>query len=113
MVVDILFAAVLIAFGVLAIFISIDQDIGDPKLLLILVLGILAIAGGAWLIITKITLAVILKKLVGLILIGFGLFMLIGFPDMVTEAYQRKEMGMVGIFVGIVVLIFGLYLVLS
>ncbi|MBI4147288.1 hypothetical protein HY494_01405 [Candidatus Woesearchaeota archaeon] len=113
MVFDILLASVLIAFGVIAIFLAIDQDIGDPQLLLIMILGILAIGGGAWIIVSKITLAIILRKLVGLILIGFGLFMLIGFPDIVTEAYQRREMSIVGIFLGMIVLVFGLYLILS
>jgi len=113
MVLDIIFAAILIAFGALAIFLSIEQDISDPRLLVVLVLGILAIGAGGWLIITKITLAIILRKLVGIILVGFGLFMLIGFPDMISEVYQRREMSIAGIFLGIVVLIFGLYLVLS
>ena len=110
MVFEIIVAAVLIAFGMLSIYFSIEENVGDNKLLLILVIGILSVVAGLWLIVVKITLAVILKKIAGLVLTGFGLFMVISFPD-ITD-YQLQTFSFSGVFIGIIVLVIGVYLLL-
>jgi uncharacterized membrane protein HdeD (DUF308 family) len=108
---EIILAAVLLAFGILTIYFTIESRARDPKLMLILVLGAICIIAGSWILISSLTLGLILKKLAGLGLIGFGLFMVIGFPD-VTD-YQRAGVGKAGVFLGLVVLIIGFYLLLT
>ena len=107
MVLEILFAAVLIAFGVMAIYFSVGEGINDTRLIVILLIGVLCILAGSWIIINTITLAVLIRKLAGLALAGFGLFMIVGFPDI--EEYQPFSMGRVGILIGIIALIVGAY----
>lgn len=108
MVLEIILAAVLIAFGILSIFLSINEDVSDKNLIIILLVGIAAIIGGGWIIFTRIPLFVLLAKLAGLILAGIGLFLIIGFPE--TPDYQRPGMSAGGVFIGLVLLIIGAYL---
>ena len=108
MVLDVLGAAVLIAIGVVAIYFSIESGLNDRQLMIVIVLGLLAIAGGSWLLIAKLTLGLLLKKLAGLILAGLGLFLAVGFPDIAD--YQAPAIGRSGVFIGLVLLIFGAYL---
>ena len=110
MVFEIIVAAILIAFRLLSIYFSIEENVGDNKLMLILVIGILSVVAGLWIIVVKITLAVILKKIAGLVLTGFGLFMVISFPD-ITD-YQYQTFSFSGIFIGLIVLVIGVYLLL-
>lgn len=109
MVLEIIFAAVLIAFGIISILFSINEEVNDKQLLGILLLGIAAIVGGGWIILTHVTLWILLAKLAGLILAGIGLFLIIGFPD-VEPDYQLKGMSNTGVFIGVVLLIIGAYL---
>lgn len=110
MVLEIIAASILIAIGLMAIYFSIEKGISDRRLLLIIILGFLAILGGAWIIISNLTLGIILTKLAGLILAAFGLFLVIGFPG-ITD-YQPAGMGRAGIFIGLILLIIGIYLLL-
>jgi hypothetical protein len=107
MVLEIILAAILIAFGVMAIYFSVGEGIADTRLIIILLIGVLCILAGAWIIINTITLAVLIRKLSGLAIAGFGLFMIIGFPDI--EEYQPFGMSRVGILIGIFSLIVGAY----
>ena len=108
--IEIIIAAVLITFGLLSIYFSIDQNISDPKLMLILVIGIIAVLAGSWILIETLTLGLILQKIGALIMIAFGLFLVIGFPDI--SDYQRGEVATAGIFIGLIVLILGIYFLL-
>jgi len=110
MVLEVIVAAVLIAFGLLSIYFSIEEGISDNRLILILVVGILAVTAGLWLVFIKISLAVILKKLAGLILAGFGLFLILGFPD--VSDYQYTSLAFSGVFIGIIVFVIGAYFLL-
>lgn len=109
MVLDIIAAAVLLAFGILTIWFSFESSLNDKNLVLVLLVGIAAIIAGGWIIITKLTLALILTKLAGLVLAGVGLFLVIGFPD-VNLDYQRVGMSKAGVFIGLILLIIGAYL---
>jgi len=51
MVLDIIGAAILIAFGLLIIFFSAESKTGDEKFMLIFLLGIACVVIGAWIII--------------------------------------------------------------
>ncbi|MDI6720808.1 MAG: hypothetical protein QMD85_00355 [Candidatus Aenigmarchaeota archaeon] len=110
MVLDIAAGAALIAFGFFAVFMSADSDFSDPKMLIVLLAGVLAIIGGAWLIINTLTLGIVLRKIAGLLIGGIGLFLIFGFPD--SSDYQSGEMAFTGIFIGMVMTIIGVYLIL-
>ena len=103
-------SAVLIAFGILTIYLSIEGGVKDTKLMFILVLGLACIVGGSWLLIKQLTLGLILKKIAGLALAGFGLFLVIGFPG--VKDYQSFGMSRAGILIGLIVLIIGIWLLL-
>src|SRR3990167_5892333 len=105
MVLEIIAAAVLIAFGLLAVYFSLENKPGDKDLLVVLLIGIASFIAGAWIIFTKLTLAVILTKLAGLVLAFIGAFLIFGFPDI--SDYQPAGMSKAGVFVGLVFLIIG------
>lgn len=110
MVLEIIVAAILIAFGLLSIYFSIEEGMSDNRLILILAVGILSVVAGGWLVFTKVGLAVILKKLAGLLLAGFGLFMILGFPDI--PDYQYEGFAFSGVLIGIVIFVVGAYFLL-
>ncbi|MFH0832916.1 MAG: hypothetical protein V1900_04305 [Candidatus Aenigmatarchaeota archaeon] len=107
---EILLAAILIAFGILTIFFSVEAGVSDPKLMLILFLGVVSILAGSWIVVQKLTIWLILQKLAGLALTGIGLLLVIGFPE--SRDYQSKETGITGVLIGLIILIFGLYLLM-
>lgn len=110
MVLDIIFAAGLIAFGILTIYFAINESIGDNRLMLILLIGVGCILAGTWLLIDTLTIDLLLRKLFGIIMSGLGLFLLLGFPDILE--YQREGMSRAGIFIGLFVLVIGVYFLL-
>ncbi|MBS3051341.1 MAG: hypothetical protein J4400_04275 [Candidatus Aenigmarchaeota archaeon] len=109
MVLEIILAAVLIAFGIIAILFSINEEVDDKQLVVVLLVGVASIVGGGWVILTHVTLWILLAKLAGLILAGLGVFLIIGFPD-VEPDYQLRNMTNAGVFIGLVLLIIGAYL---
>lgn len=108
MVLDIIIAAVLIAFGILSVYFSIEEGEKDETLLIILAIGAASLFIGLWLLVTKLTLALLLRRLAGLFFTFIGAFLVFGFPD-ITD-YQRKEMSRAGIFIGLIVAVIGIYL---
>lgn len=108
MVLEVIGAGLLIAFGFLAIYFSSDSSIKDSRYLIYILLGIACIVAGGWVLLTKIGLALMLVKLSGLILALLGFFLVVKFPD-VTE-YQPADMSKTAIFMGIIMLIVGIYL---
>lgn len=107
---EVIGGAVLVAFGFFAIFMSAEADFSDPKLLVVLLLGILAIIFGSWLIISTLTLGVLMRKVAGLVIGGIGLFLIFGFPD--SSDYQSGNMAFTGIFIGLIMAVIGAYLIL-
>ena len=110
MVLDVIGAAVLMSFGILAIYFAIDGDAKDSKFLLILLLGLAAFVAGGWILITKITVIVLLTKISGFILLLLGLFLIVEFPD-VTQ-YQIEGFSRAGVFFGIIFFIIGIWLLI-
>ncbi len=108
MVLEIIAAAVLIAFGILTIYFTISSDVKDLRLMLIMVIGAVSVILGIWIIISTLTLGVVLKKLAGLVISLFGVFLVIGFPD--VAEYQQAGFSKTGIFIGIVLTVIGAYL---
>lgn len=111
MVLEFLAAAVLMAFGVMCVYFSIEQRLADKNLLIFLLVGILCISVGGWIVISKLTVGFLLKKILGIILTALGAFLVIGFPD-VTD-YQKEGMTKLGIFIGLVLGFLGVWLLLS
>ena len=108
MVFEIILGAILIAFGIMTIYFSVEEGVSDPKLMGILILGVLSTGAGIFVVVKTLTLIILLKKLVGLFLGAAGLFFILGFPDIVD--YQRPGMGKAGVFIGIVLIVIGAWL---
>lgn len=108
MALDILLAGVLIAFGIMTVYFTIEQRISDQKLMAIFVLGLLCVGAGLYVLIKTVTLVVILRKLAGVAVAAVGLFFVVGFPD--VRQYQRQDMSRTGAFIGIVMLVIGIWL---
>ncbi len=106
--IEIIAAAILIAFGLLAIHFTVNSSVGSGHVIFVLVVGIIAIAVGLWIIISVITLAVLLRKIMGLALTAIGLFLILGFPD-ITD-YQPENMAKTAVFAGIILAIIGLWM---
>ena len=107
--IDVIVSAVLIAFGVLTILFMSEVKLNDTKATALLIASVVAIVLGGWIFVTSIGVFVILQKIAGLILLAVGVFMVLGFPGVVEE-YQTAGMAKTGIFIGIVLLIIGAYL---
>ncbi len=110
MVFEVIGGAVLIAFGILSILFSIENDFSDTKLIGVFIIGIIAIIAGFWLLALSLTWILIIRKIVALILLGFGFFMVKDFPD-ITD-YQKGGMSLLGVFIGVILLIIGIYFIL-
>ncbi|MEM7819755.1 MAG: hypothetical protein QXD48_02920 [Candidatus Aenigmatarchaeota archaeon] len=108
---DVVLGAVLLAFGLLVIYFSTEESKKEEQFLISLLIGIACVLAGGWIIITKITLALLLKRIAGLVFAGIGLFLIIGFPD--AAEYQRIGMSKAGVFIGLIFFIIGLYLMFS
>ena len=89
--IDIIVSAILITFGLLSIYFSIENGISDPRLMLILVVGIVAVLAGSWILISTISIGVILQKIGALFMVGLGVFLVIGFPG--VSEYQCHTQG--------------------
>ena len=108
MVFDVLAGAVLLAFGFFVIYFAFESKNDDRSFFAILLLGIALVVIGGWIILITITLEMLLIKIAGIVLALIGLFLLTGFPDI--GDYQREGMSKAGIFIGLILLIFGVYL---
>jgi len=108
MVLDIIAGAVLLAFGIVSVYFTIESGEKESRFLIIFLLGIAAIIGGGWILITRITIPVLLTKAAGLILAVIGFFLVFQFPD-ITD-YQPKGFGKAGVLLGAILLILGIYL---
>jgi hypothetical protein len=107
MVLNIIAGSALLAFGIIVIFLAIEND-EDNDFLLHLLIGLAALIAGGWIILTKIGIALFLIKIAGLIVLCAGIFLTIQFPT--TADYQKPSMSLTGVLIGIFMLIFGAYL---
>jgi len=108
--IEIIVAAILIAIGIIAVFFSAESEKKDEKLLIVMIIGGISIVAGIWLIISTVGIFVIIKKIAGLLLLVFGGFMVLKFPDI--DVYQPSGYAMTGIFIGIICAIIGIYLLI-
>ena len=106
---DILLGAILLAFGLLVIYFSTQESKSDNAYLIALLVGIACAIAGGWILLTQVTFALLLKRIGGIILAGIGVFLLIGFPD-VMGTYQPAGYSKAGVFIGLVLLIIGIYM---
>ncbi len=108
MVLELIAASVLLAFGIVAIYFSFEEAKNDKTMSVVLIVGVLAIIAGGWLFISQLSIAVVLRKIAGLVLAVIGGFLVFGYPG--SSDYQKSGFAVTGIFIGMVVLIFGLFL---
>lgn len=108
MVLDILLASVGIAFGFLIIYIAIEEKSADKEFMIAGLVGAALVIAGGWYILSTISLWLVLKKLGGFIIAVVGFFLMFGFQD--VRDYQPEAFSMTALLIGIILLIFGLYL---
>jgi len=108
---DIIAGAVLLAFGLLVIYFSTESSSSDNVYFISLLVGIACVIAGGWIILTHVTLALLLKRVAGIVLAAVGVFLITGFPDVAD--YQPKGMSKAGVLLGLVLIIIGLYLMFS
>jgi hypothetical protein len=106
---DIIAGVILLAFGLLVLYFSAEFSKTDEAYFLALLIGIACVIAGGWILLSTIPLALILKRIAGLVLAGVGVFIITGFPD-VTPDYQPREMSKAGLLIGLILFILGLYL---
>jgi hypothetical protein len=110
MVLDIIGGSVLLAFGIIIIFQTVESDNTEKDFLVHFLIGLAALIAGGWIIFTRIGIALLLIKLAGLIIAAVGFFLTIQFPT--TEDYQKRSMSLTGVLMGIFMIIFGVYLLI-
>ena len=111
MLIESIVASIFIAFGILSIMFSIEHGINDKEMMGIIILGILSILLGGWIFFTFVTIEFIIRKIIGIILAAIGLFLIFGFPD--AAEHQREGFSRLGIFIGIILAIFGIWLLIG
>ena len=89
MVIESIVAAIFIAFGILLIMFSVEHGINDKQTMGVLILGILSSIAGGWIFFTFITLEFVIAKIVGVLMLLVGGFLIFGFPD--ASQHQRPE----------------------
>ncbi len=101
--------SVLVALGLLAIFLAFSSKKGDAHTIAVLVVSLFFIVAGGWLIIGSIGFYVLAKKAIGLLIVAVGAFTVFKFP---SSFYQEEYFKAIAVFIGLILLIFGLYLAL-
>lgn len=115
---DALLGALLIALGVFALWALGPRQLtkkiltGNAGLWFGLLVGLALILGGGWLLFRDISLEAIRNKLIGLVLFAAGFFFVFHFPDITGLRHQPERMSRFGIFLGLFLLILGLYMLL-
>ena len=108
MVLDILLASAGIGFGFLVIYIAIENKEADKEFMIAGLIGAALVIAGGWYILSTISLWLLLKKLGGFIIAAIGFFLMFGFQD--TDDYQPRAFSMTALIIGVILLVFGLYL---
>lgn len=106
--------AVLIAIGIfLFIFLGSIRAWGNTAMWVSILIALASILGGGSLIAATVSWEIIRIKIVGLVLVLFGVFMFGYFPgisQIYPSRYQPMAMGRFGMFLGLVSLLVGIYL---
>lgn len=108
-IIDVIVSAIMIAFGIFSLYFLGEIKMSDTKATMMLIVSVALILAGGWLFISSVGVFLLLQKIAGLVLLGVGIFMLVGFPGTMGE-YQPEGMAKAGILIGIILLIIGAYL---
>lgn len=107
---ELLGASILMAFGLLVLFMLFNAKIGNKQTIPVLIIGLLAFFGGGFIVVSVVGLMVLIKKMVALIIFAVGIFMVIGFPS--NQSEQKRGFSHFGIFLGLFFLFLGLFFLL-
>jgi len=102
--------SVLIAVGIFAIYLLGKSKKNDRDAFILIVLGLVFMGAGGWLLISHIAPMVLLKKFFGIIFVLMGGFLTLKFPAI--SKYQPGEFTSLGILIGLVLLILGVYMIM-
>ncbi|MEM7826956.1 MAG: hypothetical protein QXQ40_01890 [Candidatus Aenigmatarchaeota archaeon] len=101
--------SVLIALGIFVLYLLVESGKKDREAFILIVLSLAFIVSGGWLLLSPIAFGVLIKKLFGFLLLCVGGFLAIYFPG---TGYKPEGFLNLGILLGLIFLIFGIYLVL-
>ncbi len=104
-----IFACLLIALGIFGIYNLIDSRKGDKETLKVLIISLILTFFGIYLLIRGVDVYLLIKKIIGIFLIVFGSFMTFYFPG---TGYTHRGFKNTGIFFGLFLIVFGIYLLL-
>lgn len=105
----IIIAAILIAFGFFFVY-HLDRDIGEKYANMVLIGGLVLIGLGGFILVKVLTWPVLKIKLIGLVVMLAGYWLVTKFPD-VTD-YQQEGLGWTAVIMGVVLMIIGGYVLL-
>lgn len=106
----VIFSALMISMGFFFIR-NIDRDFKqDTQANMIFFGGIILIGLGVLILVYIFSWPILKRKLIGLLIAGFGYWLAFRFPD-VTD-YQQESFGWTGVLIGVAVMIIGAYFLL-
>ena len=100
-------AVVLLAVGVFLLY-FLDRDITDNQMYIVFFAGLAFILLGGYIVFREIPVEILKKKLYGLVLFVSGLWLTFRYPS--SNDIQPEGMSVLGIIIGLIFTIFGLYL---
>lgn len=106
----ILLAAILLAFGIFILYKLFEEGKSDKATALLIILSLIFLITGGWLIFKNITIETIMRKLGGIVCVILGIFLVFKFPG--HADYGIQEFIHASIIIGLILLIFGVWLTL-
>ena len=100
----------LMAFGFYVLHQAIEKGREDRDVFLLLIVSIITISFGGIIFIKSIEFGLLIKRLVGLLSLLFGIFLVTIFPG---TGYTYRGFKNLGIFLGLIISLFGVYLLFS
>lgn len=107
---SLLLSAILIGVGLFLAFLIEKLKGSDTKMYIALIVSIALIVAGGWLLYTSVSAELLKRRIWGIVITLFGVYMIFGFPS--TTDYQTESFGYTGVLIGLISLIGGIYLLL-
>lgn len=104
-----LIGAVMVGVGLFGLFLSFSSKKGGSEFAKMVLASVALIIIGGWMIFGFVSIFVILRKIFGIFLVFAGVFLLVKFPGGYAQQDVYTKFGML---IGIIMLVFGIYLVL-
>lgn len=104
-----LIGSVMVGVGLFGLFLSFSSRKGGSGFAKMVIASVALVVIGGWMIFGFVSMIVILRKLFGIFLLFAGVFLLVKFPGGYAQHDVYTKFGML---IGIIFLVFGIYLIL-